>query len=62
VFAAATLAQKGWAKTPLWKRAELIHTAAKLLQVRRAPAIHARVGHRIPQLCGLRPTQTKVRV
>jgi len=32
VFAAATLAQKGWAKTPLWKRAELIHTAAKLLQ------------------------------
>jgi hypothetical protein len=35
VFAAATLAQKGWARTPLWKRAEMIHTAAKLMQVRR---------------------------
>jgi acyl-CoA reductase-like NAD-dependent aldehyde dehydrogenase len=50
VFAAATLAQKGWAKTPLWKRAEMIHMAAKLLQVRRVAVIHAHIGRRIPQL------------
>ncbi len=31
-YAAAQAAQKQWAKTPLWQRAELLHKAAALLK------------------------------
>lgn len=34
---AAKIAQKSWAKTPLWKRAELLHKAAAILKEHRAP-------------------------
>lgn len=34
---AAKTAQKAWAKTPLWKRAELLHKAAAILKEHRAP-------------------------
>jgi len=37
VFAAAKVAQKTWAKTPLWKRAELLHKAAALLKEHKGP-------------------------
>jgi glyceraldehyde-3-phosphate dehydrogenase (NADP+) len=37
VFAAAKVAQKAWAKTPLWKRAELLHKAAALLKEHKGP-------------------------
>lgn len=30
-------AQKSWAKTPLWKRAELLHKAAAILKDNKAP-------------------------
>lgn len=43
MFAAATAAQKGWAKTPLWKRAELLHKAADLLQANKEPIVSALV-------------------
>lgn len=33
----AKTAQKQWAKTPLWKRAELLHKAAALLKEHKAP-------------------------
>lgn len=33
----AKTAQKQWAKTPLWKRAELLHKAAGLLKEHKAP-------------------------
>jgi len=36
-FAGAKKAQKAWAKTPLWKRAELIHKAAALMRENAAP-------------------------
>uniref|UniRef100_A0A061R8T4 NADP-dependent glyceraldehyde-3-phosphate dehydrogenase n=3 Tax=Tetraselmis sp. GSL018 TaxID=582737 RepID=A0A061R8T4_9CHLO len=32
VFASAKKAQKAWAKTPLWKRAEMIHKVAQLMR------------------------------
>lgn len=34
---AAKIAQKLWAKTPLWKRAELLHKAAAILKEQKAP-------------------------
>lgn len=30
-------AQRSWAKTPLWKRAELLHKAASILKEHKAP-------------------------
>ena len=33
----AKAAQKSWAKTPLWKRAELLHKAAAILKEHKAP-------------------------
>lgn len=30
-------AQKSWVKTPLWKRAELLHKAAAILKEHKAP-------------------------
>lgn len=33
----AKAAQKSWAKTPLWKRAELLHKAASILKQHKAP-------------------------
>jgi len=33
----AKSAQKVWAKTPLWKRAELLHKAAAILKEHKAP-------------------------
>lgn len=33
----AKTAQKSWAKTPLWKRAELLHKAAAILKEHKAP-------------------------
>lgn len=33
----AKSAQKSWAKTPLWKRAELLHKAAAILKDNKAP-------------------------
>ncbi|CAM8966384.1 unnamed protein product [Rhodiola kirilowii] len=33
----AKFAQKSWAKTPLWKRAELLHKAAAILKEHKAP-------------------------
>lgn len=33
----AKSAQKSWAKTPLWKRAELLHKAAAILKEHKAP-------------------------
>lgn len=33
----AKSAQKLWAKTPLWKRAELLHKAAAILKEHKAP-------------------------
>lgn len=33
----AKSAQKIWAKTPLWKRAELLHKAAAILKEHKAP-------------------------
>ena len=33
----AKAAQKLWAKTPLWKRAELLHKAAAILKEHKAP-------------------------
>ncbi len=32
VYKAAKAAYKGWAKTPLWKRAEYLHKVAALLK------------------------------
>nr|CAD1825668.1 unnamed protein product [Ananas comosus var. bracteatus] len=37
VMEAAKAAQKAWARTPLWKRAELLHKAAAILKEHRAP-------------------------
>ncbi|KAG6770189.1 hypothetical protein POTOM_025863 [Populus tomentosa] len=37
VMESAKSAQKAWAKTPLWKRAELLHTAAAILKEHKAP-------------------------
>lgn len=33
----AKSAQKAWAKTPLWKRAELLHKAAAILKEHKSP-------------------------
>lgn len=33
----AKSAQKSWAKTPLWKRAELLHKAAAILKDNKVP-------------------------
>lgn len=33
----AKVAQKGWAKTPLWKRAEALHRFASILKEQKAP-------------------------
>eukprot|EP00238_Polyblepharides_amylifera_P005820 CAMPEP_0196590148 /NCGR_PEP_ID=MMETSP1081-20130531/65725_1 /TAXON_ID=36882 /ORGANISM="Pyramimonas amylifera, Strain CCMP720" /LENGTH=496 /DNA_ID=CAMNT_0041913157 /DNA_START=316 /DNA_END=1806 /DNA_ORIENTATION=+ len=43
VFAVAATAQKAWAKTPLWKRAELLHKAAALLVENKDPIVEALV-------------------
>ncbi|KAG5225198.1 NADP-dependent glyceraldehyde-3-phosphate dehydrogenase [Salix suchowensis] len=37
IIESAKTAQKSWAKTPLWKRAELLHKAAAILKEHRAP-------------------------
>lgn len=37
VMESAKTAQKLWAKTPLWKRAELLHKAASILKEHKAP-------------------------
>lgn len=37
----AKIAQKSWAKTPLWKRAELLHKAATILKEHKAPIAEA---------------------
>ena len=37
VMDSAKAAQKAWAKTPLWKRAELLHKAAAILKEHKAP-------------------------
>lgn len=37
VMEIAKSAQKLWAKTPLWKRAELLHKAAAILKEHKAP-------------------------
>ncbi|CAO2201999.1 unnamed protein product [Urochloa humidicola] len=37
VMEAAKVAQKAWARTPLWKRAELLHKAAAILKEHKAP-------------------------
>ena len=37
VMESAKVAQKSWAKTPLWKRAELLHKAAAILKEHKAP-------------------------
>ncbi|CAI5496411.1 unnamed protein product [Closterium sp. NIES-64] len=37
VFESAKVAQKKWAKTPLWKRAELLHKAAHILREHKDP-------------------------
>lgn len=37
----AKTAQKLWAKTPLWKRAELLHKAAAILKEHKAPIAEA---------------------
>lgn len=37
IIETAKLAQKSWAKTPLWKRAELLHKAAAILKEQKAP-------------------------
>ncbi|CAJ1972020.1 unnamed protein product [Sphenostylis stenocarpa] len=37
VMNSAKTAQKSWAKTPLWKRAELLHKAAAILKEHKAP-------------------------
>ena len=34
---ASKVAQKSWAKTPLWKRAELLHKAAAILKEHKHP-------------------------
>ncbi|KAL0358297.1 UNVERIFIED_CONTAM: NADP-dependent glyceraldehyde-3-phosphate dehydrogenase [Sesamum angustifolium] len=41
VMETAKAAQKAWAKTPLWKRAELLHKAAAILKEHRAPIAEA---------------------
>lgn len=43
VFASAKVAQKAWAKTPLWKRAELLHKAAAMLKEHKTPIAAALV-------------------
>ena len=37
IFDSAKAAQKVWAKTPLWKRAELLHKAAGFLRANKEP-------------------------
>lgn len=37
IIETAKTAQKSWAKTPLWKRAELLHKAAAILKEHKAP-------------------------
>ncbi|WVZ92749.1 hypothetical protein U9M48_038792 [Paspalum notatum var. saurae] len=37
VMESAKVAQKAWARTPLWKRAELLHKAAAILKEHKAP-------------------------
>ena len=37
MFEAAKSAQKQWAKTPLWKRAELLHKAANIMRENKDP-------------------------
>ena len=39
MFDCAKSAQKSWAKTPLWKRAELLKVAAKLMRDHAAPMV-----------------------
>ena len=39
----AKAAQKSWAKTPLWKRAELLHKAAAILKEHKSPIAEALV-------------------
>ncbi|KAK6136428.1 hypothetical protein DH2020_029849 [Rehmannia glutinosa] len=41
VMEIAKAAQKSWAKTPLWKRAELLHKAAAILKEHKAPIAEA---------------------
>lgn len=36
IIESARSAQKSWAKTPLWKRAELLHKAAAILKENKA--------------------------
>lgn len=43
VFASAKVAQKTWAKTPLWKRAELLHNVAKIMRQHAQPIADALV-------------------
>lgn len=38
---AAKGAQKSWARTPLWKRAEILHKAGAILKEQRAPIAEA---------------------
>ena len=42
-YAAAATAQKEWARTPLWKRAELLHKAAAVMRANAAPMAAALV-------------------
>ncbi|WCJ30384.1 aldehyde dehydrogenase 11A3 [Euphorbia peplus] len=37
IVESAKIAQKSWAKTPLWKRCELLHKAASILKEHKAP-------------------------
>lgn len=37
MFDSAKAAQKAWAKTPLWKRAELLHKVAALMRQNAQP-------------------------
>jgi glyceraldehyde-3-phosphate dehydrogenase (NADP+) len=37
VMETAKVAQKAWARTPLWKRAELLHKAAAILKEHKTP-------------------------
>ncbi|KAG6430820.1 hypothetical protein SASPL_108893 [Salvia splendens] len=43
VMETAKAAQKSWAKTPLWKRAELLHKAAAILKEHKSPIAEALV-------------------
>lgn len=43
IYGAAKSAQKAWARTPLWKRAELLHSAASLMRANPQPIADALV-------------------